>query len=358
MIGRRTRFALAALVLPVALVAAGCTASDDPAPTPSVTQSETAAPVDNRVDPHTITGPSTAQPIPEITPVTDDPDPQLPTTAIGADGVTVEITDVSRVLALDLYGTLTETVIGLGLGDALVGRSISNQQAVVQDLPVVTQNGHELNAEAILALHPTFVIMDTTMGPPEIPQQLRDSGVPVLVVSSERGVDLIVEQIEIVAAAFGVEAEGELLVEQFETELEAANDHIAALTEGFEPLTMSFMYVRGTGSVFFIMGEGSGGDDLIEHIGGIDAASAAGVADIAPATAESVLTLNPELIITMTGGLESTGGIDGFLARPGVADTIAGQHARIVDMADGQVLSFGPSFPAVLVSLANAVYTP
>ena len=47
-----------------------------------------------------------------------------------------------------------------------------------------------------------------------------------------------------------------------------------------------------------------------------------------------------------------------MLARPGVGDTTAGQNRRIVDMSDGQLLSFGPSIAAVLTSLATAIYAP
>src|SRR5699024_10072449 len=138
------------------------------------TEAEDAAPA-STVDPHSLTGPSTAAQVPATEPVTTDPDQQLPVTVTGEDGQEVTIEDTSRMLALDLYGTLTEITVGLGLGGDLVGRAVSNTQGSLADLPVVTENGHELNVEAILALEPTFVLMDTTMGPPEVPDQLRAS---------------------------------------------------------------------------------------------------------------------------------------------------------------------------------------
>ena len=60
----------------------------------------------------------------------------------------------------------------------------------------------------------------------------------------------------------------------------------------------------------------------------------------------------------MTHGVESTGGLDGFLARPGVAENERGKSRRVVDMNDGQILSYGPNTPAVLLSLARAIYAP
>ena len=72
---------------------------------------------------------------------------------------------------------------------------------------------------------------------------------------------------------------------------------------------------------------------------------------------EEIMKLNPDVILTMSGGIKSTGGLDGFLARPGVGETTAGKNKRIIDMGDGQILSYGPNTPAVLLSLAKAAYS-
>jgi iron complex transport system substrate-binding protein len=76
-------------------------------------------------------------------------------------------------------------------------------------------------------------------------------------------------------------------------------------------------------------------------------------------TDEAMVAANPDLILVMTDGLESVGGVDGLLAdKPAIALTTAGQHRRFVDMADGDILSFGPRTPAVLDALARAIYAP
>jgi iron complex transport system substrate-binding protein len=43
---------------------------------------------------------------------------------------------------------------------------------------------------------------------------------------------------------------------------------------------------------------------------------------------------------------------------PAVAQTPAGQHRRIVDMADIDILSFGPTTADVIDALARALYAP
>ncbi|WP_318247394.1 ABC transporter substrate-binding protein [Rothia kristinae] len=123
-------------------------------------------------------------------------------------GTEVTVTDTSRILALDLYGTLAQTVEALGQGDKLVGRVTSSTEESLKDLPLVTENGHDLNAEAIMKTAPTVVLMDTTNGPTEITEQLRSAGITVVHFSPDRRMDLIDGQIQKVADALGVPEDG------------------------------------------------------------------------------------------------------------------------------------------------------
>ena len=73
-------------------------------------------------------------------------------------------------------------------------------------------------------------------------------------------------------------------------------------------VSFAFLYVRGTAGVFFVLGKGSGADDLIQAIGGKDVASEQNATNIIPATSEALVKLNPDVILTMSGGIKSTGG--------------------------------------------------
>ncbi|MCP6379759.1 ABC transporter substrate-binding protein, partial [Klebsiella pneumoniae] len=83
------------------------------------------------------------------------------------------IKSTSRILALDLYGTLSRTLIGLGLGDKIVGRTVSSTEKQLHDRPVVTETGHVLNVEAVAGLKPSVIIADRSVGPKEALDQLR-----------------------------------------------------------------------------------------------------------------------------------------------------------------------------------------
>ena len=296
-----------------------------------------------------------------IEPITDSPRQKLPVTVTDAQGTEVTITDTSRILALDVYGTLSQTVFELGLGDQVVGRDVSTQLAEAKDLPLVTSNGHDLNAESILALDPTVILTDTSLGPWDVILQMRDSGIPVVVTDSRRSLDNVGSLTGEVAAALGVPADGKKLAQRIETETKAMQAEIAAIapTAVQDKLRMVFLYVRGQAGVYYMFGEGSGADGLIEAVGGYDVTQEIGWNGMKPVNDEAIIDAQPDLIVMMTKGLDSVGGVDGLLDRlPAIANTPAGQNRRIVDMQDSQVLSFGPRTAEVLNSLAVSIYAP
>ncbi len=297
----------------------------------------------------------------EITPVTSSPRQTLPVTVTDAQGTEVTITDTSRILALDIYGTLSQTVFELGLGDQVVGRDVSTQFDEAKKLPLVTSNGHDLNAESILELNPTVILTDTSLGPWDVILQMRDSGIPVVVTDSRRSLDNIGSLTQEVADALGVPDEGVELGQRIEKEAAATRAEIAKIapTAVQDKLRMVFLYVRGQAGVYYMFGEGSGADGLIDALGGYDVAREIDWNGMKPVNDEAIIAAQPDLIIMMSKGLESVGGVDGLLDRlPAIANTPAGQKRRIVDMQDTQVLSFGPRTAEVLNSLAVSVYAP
>lgn len=92
---------------------------------------------------------------------------------------------------MDLEGTLSRTVIALGYGANIVGKTVSSTEKQLAEVPVVTQNGHTLNVEAILALQPTVILVDRSIGPPEAIEQLRAAGIPIVLVDPARGIEKI-----------------------------------------------------------------------------------------------------------------------------------------------------------------------
>lgn len=103
-------------------------------------------------------------------------------------------------------------------------------------------------------------------------------------------------------------------------------------------------------------GRGAGSDAMIEAIGAEDAGSALGLKGFRPLTSEGLINAAPDVILVLSSGLESVGGVDGLLRLPGVAQTPAGQNRRVVDAEDGSLLTFGARTGSAIEALAGAVY--
>ena len=290
--------------------------------------------------------------------------PSLPVTVTsddlsGPQEITVEKTD--RIIAVDMSGSLAQTVWGLGLGDRLVGRDISTTLPGTEDLPVVTGTGHSISVESVLELRPDIVLTDGTVGPIDVMLQLRQAGITLVFIREPAGLGQPAAQARRVAEVLGVAEQGELLATRVDTEITSVVDTIERNipAERESRLRMVFLYLRGANGIYYLFGDESGAGDLIEALGGIDVAGEIGWEGLRPMTDEALISANPDLILVMSHGLESVGGVDALIEKkPAIGLTNAGQNRRFVDMADAVVLGFGPRTPGVLDALARAIYAP
>ncbi|GAA1456909.1 ABC transporter substrate-binding protein [Nocardiopsis exhalans] len=260
----------------------------------------------------------------------------------------VEVTDTSRILPLT--GGLAEIVFTLGLGDSVVGRDVAATFDEAADLPVISE-GHDVSAESVLALQPTVILADTQTGPPETIEQIQGSGVPVVIVEEAWSFDEMYPRFERVAEALGVPESGTRLVERTREQMASVRE--TSVEASGSPL-VAFLYLRGTAGVYLLGGRGSGADAMLAEIGARDAGVEMGL-DVAftPITTEALIEAQPDVLLVMTKGLESVGGIEGLVEIPGVAQTPAGRNGAVIDFEDGVLLNFGPRTPQVITAMAE-----
>lgn len=315
--------------------------------------------------PKEITGPSTAYLSDrEIDPVDVGEKAQLPATVVShvrSGDTKVTVTDTSRIVAFDMSGSIASTLWGLGLGDSLVARDRSTDFPGADDLPLITSEGHAINAEAVMAQKPTVIITDGSMGPRDVVEQLADTGVPVVFVDKESSFAGSARLARDVGEVVGLPKTGEALAKQILADNETAIAEVKRFVpqEKGDRLRMVFLYLRGNSGVYYLFADDSGVGDLVDALGGVDVAKELGWTAMQPLTDEAMVKAKPDLVLLMTHGLESSGGVDGLLAeKPAIALTPAGQTKRFVDMADGDILAFGPRTPGVIEALGRAVYVP
>lgn len=367
--GARSRAVSAViLALGAALALSGCQTAGPGTGASATAEEVTLPPLETLTplsDPTSWEGPSSVGAIaPSFTLQVDRPEPKLPVTVASKDrggDVDVTVTDTSRILALSLSGTLAELVDAYGFGDNLVGRDASTTQADLVDLPVVTREGHSLDPESVLGLSPTLIISDGTIGPVDVLLQLRDAGVPVVMVTRPNDAETTYETATQIAETLGAPALADALIPQLKQAIADKEAQIAQLRPKDPELLprVAFLYIRGTAGIYYLFGEGSGIDSTIDSLGAIDVAEEIGWKGEKPMTDEALISLDPDVIVVMSGGLESAGGVDGLLAaKPSIALTAAGKHRRIVDVDDSLLFAGGTRIPDVLDGLARALYAP
>ena len=241
-----------------------------------------------------------------------------------------------------------ETVAALGGGDRVVARDEASSTPQIDAAPIVTK-AHALSPERVLAARPDLAIVDASTTPPEAIDQLRAAGVRIVEVPQAWSIADMPARVRAVGRAIGATPA-------------AVDDVIARSTAGASTATtgsarprVAFLYLRGTSAIYLLGGAGSGADDLINRAGGIDVGAAAGLGPFTPLTAEALAAADPEVLLVMTDGLASVGGVDGLRALPGVAQTSAGRTGRVIAVDDTVLLSFGPRTPALVAALAAAL---
>lgn len=364
---RLARSAALALVLALGVGLAACQTgstqtSNDSSAAVELPPLSSLTPIDN---PRTYQGPTTAIVAPsKMQPIANNPESDLPATVLSRDkggDREIEVTDTSRVLALSMTGTLADLVHAYGFGDRLVGKDVATSVPGTEDLPVVTKSGHTIDAESVLALTPTLIITDGSIGPIDVLLQLRDAGVPVVVVTKANDFADTYETAREVAAALGVPALGDELVDQIKVAIAGKMAEIEQLAPANleDRPRVAFLYIRGTAGIYYLFGEGSGIDSIVTSVGAIDVAEEIGWVGMKPMTDEALIAIDPDVIIVMTHGLESAGGVDGLLEGvPSVALTTAGKNRRIIDVNDTDLFAGGTRIPDVLDGLARALYAP
>ncbi len=290
--------------------------TDDQAPTP-----KTAAPA----------APSTSWPVEirteELDPVTVDSDP-VP----GSD----------RVLALAVGSA--EILDLLGAGTQLVGKDETSSTAA--EIPVVTQ-GHQIEMERALALEPTVVLVDELVGPPEALDALESAGARIVDVPSVWTLADIPERVDAIADAAQVDpATAKGLSDALIPE---------AMSSPADGTRVAFLYLRGPSAIYLLGGANTGADALITAAGGVDVGAELGYDGFVPLTAEALIQADPEVLLVMSDGLDSVGGVEGLLELPGVAQTRAGESEQVVVADDRVLLSFGTRTPALVERLSEVL---
>lgn len=242
---------------------------------------------------------------------------------------------VAQTRIITAGSAITETVCALGDCDKIIASDkTSLYPESIQKLPSIGYR-NSIGAEGILSMKPTLIITEKDYVKDEVLSQLSATGIKVLIIDRTYSVDATRKLITQIAEVLNRQAEAKKVIAQIDADLAEAKTLLKKTT--VKPTVLA-VYNRGASNISMAGKETFG--EIIAYAGAQNAFS--DVSGYKPLNTEALIAANPQFILTTAFGLESIGGVDGFLKIPGVAQTTAGKKKQIVSIDSIMLTNFGP----------------
>jgi iron complex transport system substrate-binding protein len=274
---------------------------------------------------------------------------QDPLSITDVNGDEVRIEDTSSVATFG--GVFTETAYALGAQDQIIAVDASSfyPPEALEEKPNFGYYRF-LSAEPVLAQAPSLIIGNEETGPPDVVSQIRDAGVPVLLLPDNNDVQAARDLISTLGAVFGREAEAVELISALDADVAAAEALVARASSAPRVLFI----LQPPEAPMLVAGAVTAAGSMIELAGGENIYP--GFPSYIPMTPEGILETAPDIILTTDASIERLGGMDAFLEYPGIAQTPAVANGRVVAMDDLYLMGFGPRTGQAIADLAMLLH--
>jgi iron complex transport system substrate-binding protein len=237
-----------------------------------------------------------------------------------------------------------EIIWALGAQEAVVGVDLSSTYP--PDVKKVQTVGYHraLSAEGILSLHPTAIIEDGNIGPPQVVEQLKSLNIPLKTFDAKNdsleGTKALIREM---GAYFHKETRAEELCRTLDSQLAASLESARQYTD--HPRVAVIHFGRAS-NIYLVVGKGGGGDgaaasQMIEWAGGEMAIDSKGMQRME--SPETIAQANPDVILVTDYGFDRLGGsLEQIKALPGVATSNAAKTGRIYRVEENELMYFGP----------------
>jgi iron complex transport system substrate-binding protein len=220
---------------------------------------------------------------------------------LATDEILLALVDPSRLLAVT-YLAVDETISNVPLAAAAIPHTL------------------HADAEPLLALQPDLIFVASYLRP-EIVTVLQDAGLPVFTFQEFESIADIQGNIRLVAQAVGEEARGEAVVAEMNTRLQAVAAQLRGLT-----VRPRVLYWEARG---LTAGARTSIDDVIAYAGGENAVAGLGLTGMKTLSAEQVLALNPDVIVTGGKVRNTTAQLPPLFLHPALQVVDAVQQQRV-----------------------------
>ncbi len=253
-----------------------------------------------------------------------------------------------------------EIIWALGVQDKVVGVDLSTTYPPDVKNKQTVGYHRALSAEGILSLHPTAVIHDNNIGPPQVVQQLEQLNIPMKTFSAKNdGFDGAKALIREMGAYFHKEARAEELCNTMDAQRTASLEKVKQYTD--HPRVAVIHFGRAS-NIYMVVGKGGGGDgggvsQMVELAGGEMAVENTGRGMQRMESPEILAKANPDVILMTDYGYDRlNGSLDQIKALPGLATSNAAKTGHIFRIEENVLNYFGPRSGENIAKVAEIIH--
>jgi len=244
---------------------------------------------------------------------------------------------------------INEFLYAIGAQGVLVARDLTSvYPPAIQKLPSVGYH-RALSAEGILSVKPTLFLTDGNVGPDAVIAQVREVGIPVVVLRPGATPDSAQDLLAELGRRFHREHEAERVLARWRSGMEQVRRDSARVT-GPRPRVL-FMHFGQIVNNYLGIRCGTPADLVLHWAGGINAIDSVG--GMSRLTPESIARAAPDVIIATDVGFDRVGSAEKFAELPGVSLTPAAKNGRIYRIDETEIMYFGPRTPDAVRHIAS-----
>jgi iron complex transport system substrate-binding protein len=249
---------------------------------------------------------------------------------------------------------INEFMYDIGAQNVLVARDLTSiYPPQIRQLPSVGYH-RALSAEGIISMRPTLFLTDGNVGPESVLEQLREVGIPILVMRPGGTVDSAQLLMTRLGERFRRERAADSVVAAWKRDMQQVWQDSARWTGKPRPrvLLMHFGQIINN---YLAVNRGSAADDMIRWAGGVNAVDSVG--GMTRLTPELIAKAVPDVIIATDVGFDRLGSAERFAALPGVSLTPAGRAGRVYRIDESEIMYFTPRTPASVRKIESMIHS-
>ena len=253
---------------------------------------------------------------------------------------------------MSVGSSITEIIYALGAEKLLVGvDTTSMYPEAARALPQVGYM-RALSAEGVLSLKPTLIIATTAAGPPGALDQLKATGIEIMILPDLYDYDSVITKIAAVGKATGKVAEADAMIAKGRDAMKSLAATLAKATSHPRVLFLLSM----SGGAPQAAGRDTAAAGIIKLAPGGRINAVDGYSGYRPLTPESVIASNADFVLVTRQTVQAMGGVQAILDQPSLNRTPAGKAGRILEFDTLLLLGFGPRTPEAAQELAMALH--